>query len=458
MDVTIKSNKKPQWALLFKLGFIFILICLLLIPISWITEMIYERQGLQQQVEKDISRAWGNAQTITSPILVIPFSKTKLVDKKTIVEDFQLYVAPENVNMVNNLKSEVRTKGIFSTIVYDDDCKIAATFDLKNLKDDERQYYLNKAFIIVGLSDPQAIVAGITSDINGLVSKSFPGTNDADFVKSGFHTPVNLVDIKDVMTFSSVLNFRGTSSLRFEPTAKVSTFEVKSNWASPSFIGRNLPAERNITSAGFNSTWKASEFNRNTPDSWIDAAYVSSSTNMQQTNLEYVNPNIENDLPGVELIETANHYHKNLRSIKYAFLIIFLSFLMYFSAEIFQKVRIHPIQYALIGISLVVFYTLLLSLSEQIGFNKSYFISFAAVLSLVMTYTYFVLKSWKPTLIIGFLFVLIYGYVFTLLQLEDLALLVGSIGVFFILAMVMFLSRKIDWYNINQETSEIVEA
>ncbi|MBP7644999.1 MAG: inner membrane CreD family protein, partial [Saprospiraceae bacterium] len=142
MDVTIKSNKKPQWALLFKLGFIFILICLLLIPISWITEMIYERQGLQQQVEKDISRAWGNAQTITSPILVIPFSKTKLVDKKTIVEDFQLYVAPENVNMVNNLKSEVRTKGIFSTIVYDDDCKIAATFDLKNLKDDERQYYL----------------------------------------------------------------------------------------------------------------------------------------------------------------------------------------------------------------------------------------------------------------------------------------------------------------------------
>ncbi|HPN68421.1 MAG TPA: cell envelope integrity protein CreD [Saprospiraceae bacterium] len=457
MDETIKSNKKPQWALLFKLGFIFFLICLLNIPIFWITDLIYERQGLQQQVEKDISRAWGNAQTLTSPVLVIPFSKTKVVDKKSIVEDFKLYLAPELVGMDNNLKSEVRTKGIFNTIVYDNDCKINATFDLNNIKDEERQYALNKAYIIVGLSDPQAIVAGIKSNINGLVVKSFPGTNDAEFVKSGFHTPVNLTDFKDTLVWSSVLNFRGTSSLRFEPTAKLSQFEVKSNWASPSFIGRNLPSDRRITTTGFSSTWKASEFNRNTPDSWIDDTYVTSST-VFQNNPDYVNPNMENDLPGVELIETANHYHKNLRSIKYAFLIIFLSFLMYFSSEIFLKVRIHPIQYALIGISLVVFYTLLLSLSEQIGFNKSYFISFAAVLSLVMTYTYFVLKSWRPTIIIGFLFVLIYGYVFTLLQLEDLALLVGSVGIFFILAMVMFLSRKIDWYNIHSEIPNNMDA
>jgi inner membrane protein len=190
----------------------------------------------------------------------------------------------------------------------------------------------------------------------------------------------------------------------------------------------------NIRNDGFNAEWVASEYNRPYPSTWRAGE---------------LNVNHYSNHFGVQLLQRADYYQKNMRSAKYALLIIALSFAVFFFFELWLKTGIHPIQYIMIGFSLIVFYTLLLSLTEHIGFNRAYWISFVVVLLLLLqVYTYGILSNWRPVLALSGLFVALYGYIFVLMQLEDFALLAGSIGLFVILATVMLLSRKVDWYRL----------
>jgi inner membrane protein len=236
------------------------------------------------------------------------------------------------------------------------------------------------------------------------------------------------------------LNINGSESINFIPVGKQTNVDLDSDWANPSFEGSFLPNTRDINETGFNASWKVLHLNRSYPQQWIGTKY-----------------NIDESSFGVKLLLPVDHYQKSLRSVKYAIMFISLTFLIFFFTEILNKKRIHPIQYLLVGLGLSVFYTLLVSLSEQINFNLAYLLASLSIITLITAYSYSMLKNIKLTVIVAFVLSVLYTFLFTVIQLQDYSLLLGSIGLFLALAIVMYLSRKVDWYSNlpNNENPEV---
>jgi inner membrane protein len=211
---------------------------------------------------------------------------------------------------------------------------------------------------------------------------------------------------------------------------KTTRLEMSSAWETPKFDGAFLPEQRNITPQGFTAKWDVYHYNRNFPQMWEGSTY---STEMSEF--------------GVQLIIPVDHYQKAERSVKYAVVFIALTFFVFFLVELISRKRIHPLQYLLVSIGLMLFYTLLLSLSEHVNFNLAYFVSAVAVVTLITGYSHVIFREVKQTALMGTFFTLLYVFLYTVLQLEDLALLIGSIGLFIALATIMYISRKVDWYH-----------
>jgi inner membrane protein len=223
--------------------------------------------------------------------------------------------------------------------------------------------------------------------------------------------------------------------LKFVPVGKTTDIEISSVWNTPSFTGAFLPDERQINDSGFVAKWNILQLNRNFPQTWVNNKY-----------------NIEESAFGVNLLLPVDQYQKSMRSAKYAIMFIALTFIIFLFVEILNKKRIHPVQYILVSFGLLLFYTLLLSLAEHIGFNLAYVISGAAIVGLITSYSQSIFKKTKLTLIMGGALSFLYIFLFVVLQLQDFALILGSIGLFIILAIIMYLSRKIDCYSpISQE-------
>ena len=234
--------------------------------------------------------------------------------------------------------------------------------------------------------------------------------------------------------FSFDVELKGSQQLYFTPVGKETDVVLNSDWQTPKFDGAFLPDQHKTDKAGFKAHWNILNLNRNYPQSWTGSSYK-----------------LRDSSFGVDLKLPVDNYQKSHRSIHYAILFIGLTFLVFFFIEIFQASGIHPIQYILVGIALVVFYTLLLSISEHIRFNYAFILSALATVALISMYVRAILGSLKMSLFIAGLLSMLYLFIFVIIQLEDLALLIGSIGVFVILGLVMYFSRKIDWYGIGQD-------
>ncbi|WP_339608082.1 cell envelope integrity protein CreD, partial [uncultured Roseivirga sp.] len=255
-----------------------------------------------------------------------------------------------------------------------------------------------------------------------------------DLLSSGVNSKVAIDSESKSIPFSFDLNINGTESLSFNPIGKTTNISLASTWPHPSFGGQFLPDSYNITDNGFTAEWSVFDLNRNYPQQWEGRAHQ-----------------ISNSSFGVDLYQPVDNYQRNTRSAKYAILILFLTFITFFFVEILNKKRIHPIQYILVGLALTVFYTLLLSLSEQVGFNNAYLIASAIIVGMVSLYAKSILQSSKLAMVMFGFFTLIYSFIFVILQLEDFALLVGSFGLVLVLGFCMYLSRKVDWYNIKSK-------
>lgn len=249
--------------------------------------------------------------------------------------------------------------------------------------------------------------------------------------------------------------------MRFLPLGKTTDVAVSSVWESPSFDGAFLPLEKSLTKDGFSARWQVLHFNRDFPQSWEGAAYqlsyipetvVYAFDEPSYEKMSYSpsgrdsGNNIGTNAFGVKLIQTVDHYDKSDRAAKYAILIIGLSFLTFFLLEVGYKRRVHAIQYLLIGFALIVFYTLLLAFAEHIGFNASYVLASVGTIALIGLYTRSIWDSSKFALYMSGILAFLYGLIFVILQSEDYALLIGSVSIFIILSLVMYLTRKIDWY------------
>ncbi|MDO5664982.1 MAG: cell envelope integrity protein CreD [Bacteroidia bacterium] len=439
-----------------------ILILLLLIPLSMIESMIRERRSTKQSAINDVTSKWGGEQTVTGPCLVIPYAETIIEDKKEIQVTRNLLVLPEALNANGNVSVEKRKRGIYDASVYNSDVELSGEFDmavLKKMNIPQSSFKWNEMQVILGLSDLKGITEKVTLQTNGKII-SFESGLPVENLVSGSATVVsdkasvaydyngNTYELFTVglnakldsigadtlaqgkLPFNIKLKMNGSQGLYVVPIGKTTTFQLQSNWATPSFDGEFLPANRDITKNGFTSDWKVLDLNR----SYGQVIRADNSSAMNQ---------MASSRFGVRFIQSVDQYQQNLRSVKYAILIILLTFVVVFFIEMLQKKSVNPFQYLLVGLALVLFYSLLLSMSEVWGFNLAYIVAALMTTVLIMLHLSSILKNRKQGLLIGGLLAFLYVFIFILIQMESFALLVGSLGLFAILAVIMYYSKKI---------------
>lgn len=439
--------KGLKYNIYFKVATIAFIGLVLLIPTSMIESLIYERQNTQQEAIHEVSSKWANEQTISGPFISIPyfkyikeFSKKDSVNKVVQVKDY-IHILPNELKINGKIDPELRNRGIYEIVVYNSKIKIAGKFNAIKISDLDipaKDIQLDKARLSVGIDDLRGIEKSVFLDWNKQQFSFNPGVISNDIISSGINAPINIKAVDSTsFTFAFDLDLKGSQRLYFTPVGKVTDIEVSSPWKNPSFNGAFLPDSRNVNESGFNAHWNVLHLNRNYPQMWVGSNY-----------------SIKESSFGIDLLLPVDNYQKSFRSIRYAILFIGFTFLTFFFIEVLNKKFIHPIQYILVGIALIVFYTLLLSLSEHLAFNIAFIISASATLLLIAGYVKAILKSNALTfLLIGILFI-IYTFIFIIIQLQDFALLIGSIGIFIILCLVMYFSRKIDWYNLNLKETE----
>lgn len=408
--------------------------------------LIQERMARQQEAVFEVSSKHASDQRILGPVLTIPYKNvpidTSAVSRRAPVKYFHLL--PEQLDIKGNVKPERRKRGLFDVIVYAADMNVKGGFSFEQLQLEgisPDQLLLKDAFVSIGITDLKGVRDQISIDMNGEHFKCDPGVLSKDIVQSGVHTRIKLDSLPENMPFEFNLSVNGSEELMFLPIGKVTNVELKSPWKDPSFDGMYLPQKRSVSKDGFTASWKILHINRNYPQGWTGRKY-----SVQNTNF------------GVKLQLPVDVYQKSTRVAKYAVLFILLTFLVFFFVEVSHRILIHPIQYVLVGLALVLFFVLLLAFSEQIAFNAAYLLAAGMTLVLIFLYCRTVLKSWGLSAITGSIQAITYGFIFILIQIQDYALLFGSLGIFLILATTMYFSRKIEWFELVKRPEEEVSG
>lgn len=418
--------------------------------------IINEREATANAATQEVQQKWSQSQTLIGPVLTIPYlyQNEKGENKRGYIN-----YLPEQLNITGDINTQELKRGLYEIIVYNSTLEIQGTFTAKDLKESNlfpNDKWIKSATLNLGISDLRGINEQASLKWNNQKLDFTPGVDSHSLVSSGISSKITSQQLfvnDSVIHFAIKLKLKGSESLQFTPLGRTTKVFIHSNCQTPSFSGAFLPIEREISSEGFTSKWEVLEFNRNysqiivnenlpitIPNGYTD--FINDSPESQ-----YSNHTIMQSTFGVNLLFPVDQYQKSMRSAKYAFLIIILTFVVSFFVEIFQKKNIHPLQYLLIGLALCLFYTLLVSTSEHIGFTPAYIISALMTTSLITFYMIGILKIKKTAFTIGGLLACLYAYIFSLIQLETYALLVGSIGLFVILAIIMYFSQKINWYN-----------
>ncbi len=420
------SNK-----ILLKGGITALLILLMLIPVSYIQELVTERKERQEQIIDEVSSKWAASQTVTPPYLVIPY---KTGDSAKPVTQ-QLVILAETVSVKGNIEPEKRHRSNYDVLLYRSQLNMTGEFKFslpKNIR--KEQLILPEAKVCAGISDSKGIEKKVVVHFNNTDVPLSPGL-PVNIDSNGLSALVDITQaqLETSIPFSLSLQIKGSSQLHFKPMSGNSSFELNSTWPHPSFDGNVIPVRDNneeTTESSFPATWNFS--NANLPFSTV----------LQGDAIK----NYDDLSFGVSLVQPVNQYAKAMRSIKYAIFVIGLTFALFFIIEILQKNPVHPIQYVLVGLALVIFYSLLLSISEFLSFDYAYLIAATATVVLITLYTKSHFKNWKTAGIFFGILSGLYSFIYTLISLEDTALLAGSIALFVILAVVMYASRKINWY------------
>lgn len=437
-------NKSLAIKLLVILG----LTALLLVPLAFISGLTNERERHRDEVVKDIAASSANEQQVTGPLLVVPYVhkvRTWTDDPKTgqrvqreTEERGALHFLPERLEVDGALRTERRFRGIYEARLYTLDAKLAghfmvpANYGLPPAR--LAEYQLEAPTLAMGISDVRGIRNDVPLVVNGQPVR-FEAGSGSEVLGTGLHAGVPVAARHD---FKLDLTLQGTSALHFTPVARETTVKLQSDWPHPSFAGDFLPVERQVRTDGFTARWQASFF----------------STNIQQLLVACAEDGACEGFNGrrfsVSFIDPVDHYAKMGRAVNYALLFVTLTFAAFFLFEVLRRLAIHPVQYGLVGIALALFFLLLLSLSEHIGFTRAYVVSATACVGLLGYYIRHILGGFARGAGFAAGLAALYGLLFLLLRMEDYALLVGSLLLFGTLAVVMVLTRHIDWFNVGQ--------
>ncbi|MFP4089910.1 MAG: cell envelope integrity protein CreD [Cyclobacteriaceae bacterium] len=448
-----------------------ILVLLLLIPTAMIEDLIRERQNYRQQAIQEVSSSWAGAQTLAGPVLTVPYRSVFRNSEGQLSETTEYaHFLPERLNIAVKLQPEIRYRGLYEAVVYNASLRFEGKFDSPDFADlniDTENVQWQDAFVAVGIPDMRGIEQQVVLDWAGKSQAFDPGVGTQEVLASGISVDVPLDSASRQIPFTFALDLNGSSSLGFLPMGKITQVNVHSPWTTPSFSGAFLPDTRKVTEEGFVAGWEVLHLNRNFPQAWKGNQYYFPLNELASAEETLYPPyraepelrtGQQNYTFGVNLLMPVDQYRKSMRSAKYAIMFISLTFLTFFFVEILNRRRIHPIQYLLVGLALCIFFALLLAISEHTSFNLAYILSAFAVTALIAIYISAMFKSIKLTAMLSLLLVLMYGFIFTLLQLEDYALLIGSIALFIILAVVMYISRRIDWYAVADPEEEEIQG
>ena len=418
----------------------------LLIPLSMVQAVVSERAVRRDSVATDVSSTWGASQVLAGPMLTVPYQYTIVEnDGKTRQVIGRATFLPDALKIQGSLTPDIRGRGLFKVVVYAAELSLSGRFsppDISSVIRGPVRPLFNDASVNIAVADPRG-VRRATLSWNGSDRQLEPGIADNALATAGLHARVNLNESvsSGAIPFSIGLQLNGSRDFRIVPAGNNTSANLTSSWPHPGFVGTS-PQERAVDVSGFRATWDVSYFGRGFPRGWSDAG----------VDREKMRNQADASAFGVTLVQPVDIYQQAERSVKYAALFIVLTFVVFFLFEVVRARLLHPVQYVFVGFALCVFYLLLISLSEHVGFDRAYSAAAVAITLLISTYSVFVLDRLKEGVVVGTSTGALYGFLYLLLRLEDYALLAGSLGLFGALALVMLLTRRVNWYKLRLGT------
>ncbi|MEZ5537128.1 MAG: cell envelope integrity protein CreD [Thiolinea sp.] len=431
---------------------IFFLILMLLIPQGFLMGLIGERVGWRSEAYQSIQQSWPGAQTLAGPLLSVPYRitydiKEKVKDadgtEREVIKTAQLkdtlYVIPRQLDIQSKLGSSMRYRGIYEVPVYSNHLQVIGAFNTQPLLDLVQAHKDKK----ISFDAPQLSV--LVRDQRGIARPpeikwdnrrlAFKPGSQLDNAPSGMHVklPELSTDRVQQIPFAFDLELRGMQRMDYALLSENTDVKLIADWPHPKFTGELLPEQREVNEQGFTAQWQASSFSYNVSGALEECRKGQCFSLLQRA-------------VGFELLQPVDVYQQSERSVKYAALFIILTFVVLILFELLKKLRVHPIQYTLVGLALTVFYLLLISLSEHISFLKAYVVAALASTGLLTFYFGAILHSRKLGVLLGSGLLGLYFILYIILQAEDKALLMGSVLIFVVLAVLMLATRNLDWY------------
>lgn len=410
-----------------------LLALLMLIPLAQVNDLVAEREGRSLEATRQIAARWGGEQLVGGPVLVLPQRCTRASAERTVVVEESDLLLPDRLVVSATLAPELRSYGIYDSVVYAATMRVEGRFaaaDYALLAREGCAPLWARASLRVPIADVHGIRRASALRVGGQELAFGPDdAGVAGVAAIGVQLGSDTVPAGD-LPFAFELVLAGSERFAVLPLARSTEAHVDGAWPDPGFDGAFVPAERRIDARGFAAAWQVLDLNRRIAQHWTSNE----------------NAGIAGSAFGVSLVRPANAYQQNVRAGKYGVLFVALTFVAFFLFEVLRGLRVHPVQYLLVGLALCTFYVVLLALSEQVGFGAAYAIAALATAGLVGVYAASVLATRRAGVLLGGVLALVYALLYGLVRSEDYAMLMGSIALFATVAALMLLTRHVDWY------------
>ncbi len=424
------------------------LILLLSIPLALVWFLVSERESRSAAVKYELARLFGGEQQIIGPLLIVPYAvRVKRVQNDKTIEDVEERFAvflPDAFNAEGEATSEVRRRSIYDVTLYTARLKISGNFpapDIRLVDPDATSVRWRDAFLSLALSDVSGLKEASVIRLGAGRTINFePSIGLANNTMPGLHARLFPVDAAvdqppEAFAFETELAFNGSSSLTIAPIGRETRLSLSSDWPHPSFIGAFLPDTREISGSGFSASWRIPHLARSIPQAW----------RVVPTQTYHFHNQLSPVLSGVNFFVPVDYYAQVNRAAKYGLMFLAVAFFAVLVLELTSGRRVHAVQYVFVGVAMILFYILLLSLSEHIGFTIAYLIASAATGSMLSVYVGRSLQSAARGFMMLFVFLILYGLLYLILRLEDYALLAGAVAGFVMLTVTMFATLRVNW-------------
>lgn len=426
----------------FKVLGIAMLALLMLIPLSQVNGLVGEREGRAREATQHIAERWGAQQLLGAPVLVVPVKRQVLQDKTWTSIEEREYILADRAAFTGKLAPEMRRYGIYETAVYTADLTVEGRFDAADiaaLATSGAEPQWRRAELRVPIADVRGIRRISTLKFGERDLAFGPGADGVAMVAAvSAPAAFDPSTLNGTLPFSFTLTLAGTERFAVLPLARKTDVNLSSTWPDPGFDGAFLPAARRIDASGFEAQWQVLDLNRRLAQHWRESESPGA---------------LAESAFGITLTQPAGSYQQNVRAGKYGVLFIALTFVAFFLFEVLRGLRVHPVQYLLVGLALCTFYVVLLALSEEVGFGLAYAIAGASVVTIIGGYAAVVLAARRTGFLLGAMLALVYGLLYGLVVSEDYALLMGSMALLASVAGFMYLTRRVDWYALTPTTA-----